>query len=82
MQPTIENTKPNTDCVYCEIYNYVESDGKTPSKDKYAVCVNRKKTGGCQHIDIALKGNPLLFQVSCKNCKEYKSRSQLELFND
>ena len=42
-QPTIEETKPKVDCVYCEIHNYVESDGKTPSKYKYALCNNPKK---------------------------------------
>lgn len=79
MQPTIKETKPNIDCEFCEVHNYVESDGKTPSEYQYAMCNNPKKTHGCCSISIVLKANPLMVETSCQNCKEYLSESQLQL---
>ena len=79
-RPTIKETHPNIDCKFCELHNYVESDGKTQTIYKYAVCNNLKKTHGCCYIDIAFKANPLDFKTSCQNCKEYVSKSQLSFF--
>lgn len=79
-QPTIEDTKPNLDCVYCEVHNYLKSDGKTPTKYRYAQCNNQKKTGGFCYIDIVFKVAGFSFETSCQNCKEYVSKSQLNLF--
>ena len=79
-QPTIEDTKPNTDCKYCVLHHYVESDGKTPCREQYAQCTCPEKTQGFMTIDIVFASNPLEFNTSCQNCENYISKRQLELF--
>lgn len=76
----IRISKANTDCVYCEVNNFVHFDG-TACEEQYAQCKNSEKTQGCATIDIMYEGNALLHETTCRNCKYYESKRQLTIFD-
>ena len=73
-------TKPRQDCRFCAIRNFVDFQGNDLG-EYYAECTNQVKTQGLSVIDITLEGNPLLAETTCRNCKEYESNNQLDLFD-
>lgn len=77
----IRITLPRKDCRFVEIHNFVDLKGNKLAS-QYALCRNRYKAQDCYSIDITLKGNPLLWETSCHNCKYYDSSNQLSLFNE
>ena len=76
----IRLTKPNVDCVYCELHHFVDFITKKHVEEMYAVCTNKVKSQGMVSIDITQDGNPLQWETTCKNCKLYCNKNQLDLF--
>lgn len=77
----IRITKPRQDCKFCVVRNFVDFQGNDLD-EYYAECTNQVKTKGLSVIDITLEGNPLLAETSCHHCNEYKSKNQLNLFEE
>lgn len=76
----IRESKPNVNCKWCEVHNFVDMEGNE-TESQYAVCTHQAKTQGCVSIDITATGNALLFETSCKDCKYYESKGQLTIFD-
>lgn len=75
----IENSKPRRDCIYCQIRNFVDLEGKKLPL-QYAQCSNKVVSYGMTAIDIVTRVEPFEYTTSCNNCKHYESKQQLTLF--
>lgn len=76
----IRLTKPNTVCKYCVLHHFVNFNGKQ-LEEQYAECTNKIKSWGMWSIDITEEGNPLQWETTCRNCKQYESKRQLSIFD-
>lgn len=76
----IQNSKPNTDCVYCVLHHFLKADGKTKDTEQYAECTCPAICKGLCSVDISATPSPFDCTVNCKKCKHYKGKRQLTLF--
>ena len=76
----IQNSKPDTDCVYCEVHNYRKADGTGECPEQYAECTCPAICNGLCSVDISATPSHFDCTVTCKGCKHYKGKSQLTLF--
>ena len=76
----IQNSKPDTDCVYCEVHHDRNGDGDGYAKEQYAECTCPAICKGLCSVDISATPSPFDCTVTCKGCKHYKGKSQLTLF--
>ena len=75
----IQNSKPDTDCVYCEVHHYRKADGTGEAPEQYAECTCPAICKGLCSVDISATPSPFDCTVTCKGCKHYKGKSQLTL---
>lgn len=75
----IENSRPNTDCIYCKVRHFVNYNTGKESAKQYAECMYEEKTR-LTATDIVYSPSPFGYDTSCRNCKFYKSKNQLKLF--
>lgn len=75
----IQNAKPRTDCIYCQVHNFVDMKGNK-LQEQYAQCTNKIVSMGMVSIDIVLHPEPFGYNTSCQKCKHYNSQKQLTLF--
>ena len=76
----IQNSKPNTDCVYCVLHHFVKEDGITEDTNQYAECTCPSICKGLCSVDISATPSTFNCTVNCKMCKHYKGKRQLTLF--
>jgi hypothetical protein len=76
----IKNAEPNTDCIYCVVRHYRNSEGDGFAAEQYAECECPAVCKGLTSMDITFKPDSFGTTTSCQNCKHYKGKSQLTLF--
>ena len=76
----IQNAKPDTDCIYCEVQHYRNGNGTGFAPEQYAQCKCPAICRGMEHVDITFRADPFGLTTSCQKCKHYKGRRQLTLF--